>query len=135
MRNFKIILLCLAGVFLCMHNFVPHSHAEIAAAKSTHHHAQDDHHHQHEDRGSTEDGPLEVPSHQESVAKYIIKHHSEQTHVPPELLYDIPGVHSLNQTDPITLSYFPSQGNYRFNWTYYSVSSSYLRGPPAVILS
>ena len=135
MRNFKICVLYMAGVFLCIHNFVPHSHAEVSITKSTHEH-HGDHRHEHErGAGSSESSPLELPSHQESVAKYIIKHHSEQTHIAPEVLYYFPGVHSLDQTDPITLSYLPSQGNYRLNWSYYSISSSYLRGPPSLILS
>ena len=133
-RNLKIFVLYLAGVFLFMHNIVPHSHSDVSL-KSTHQH-HGGHHHEHEsDNDSSKSDPLELPSHQESVAKYIVKHNSEQTHFAPELLYYTPGVYSLDQTDPIMLSYVPPQRNYRLNWDYLSVSSSYLRGPPSIIIS
>ena len=135
MRNFKIFLLYMAGLFLCIHNFVPHSHAEISITKSTHEHHGDDHHEHDTDNDSSESIPLELPSHQESVAKYIIKHNSEPSHFAPELLYYTPGVFSLAQSDPITLSIFPATRNCRLQWDFLRVSSSYLRGPPSLILS
>ena len=134
MRNLRIFLLYMAGVFLCMHNFVPHSHAEISVSKSTHEHHGDDHQHD-GDAGSSESSPLELPSHQESVAKYIIKHNSEPSHFAPELLYHIPGVYLLAELDPITLSHVFPPGRFRFKWDDLNTSSYYLRGPPSLILS
>ena len=135
MRNLKIFVLYLAGVFLFMHNFAPHNHIETSITKSTHQHHGDVHHEHDSDDESSKGNPLELPSHQESVAKYIIKHNSEQIHFSPELLYYTPGVYSLDKTDPLTLSYVPRQRSYRYNWDYLSISSSYLRGPPSLILS
>ena len=125
----------MAGLFLCIHNFVPHSHAEIPITKSTHQH-HGGHHHEHErGAGSSESSPLELPSHQESVAKYIIKHNSELSDFSPELVYDTTGVYSLAKSYPITLSYVLPPGDFLFRWDYLRISSSYLRGPPSIILS
>ena len=131
----KIFLLYMAGLFLCMHNLVPHSHAEISITKGTHEHHGDDHHEHDRDAGSSESSPLELPSHQESVAKYIIKHNSELSDFLPELLYDGTVVYSPATLDPIILSYVLPPGNFRLKWDYLSISSSYLRGPPSLTLS
>lgn len=134
-RSLKIFVLYLAGLFLFMHNFVPHNHIETSITKSTHQHHHNDHHDHDGDDETSKNNPLKLPSHQESVAKYIVKHNTEQSHFAPELLYYTPGVYSLDQTDPITLSYVPSTRNYSFRWDYLYIPSSYLRGPPSLFLS
>ena len=125
----------MAGVFLCIHNFVPHSHAEISISKSTHKHHGDDHHEHERDAGSSESSPLELPTHQESVAKYIVKHNSEHSDLSPELLYDTTVAYSPATLDPIILAYLLPPGNFRLKWDDLRISSSYLRGPPSLILS
>lgn len=142
-KNLKIFVLYVAGLFLCVHNFIPHNHAEVSEIVSSHYHHGDAQHgdvqHDHEipaaDDESEASDPLELPDHQENVAKYIIKHHSEQIVFAPDLLIYIAGVYAINQPDPLTLSYLPNTRSYRLRWDCLLISSSYLRGPPSLILS
>lgn len=139
MKNIKVFLLYVAAVFLCIHNFIPHNHAEPVVVESAAHHHGDGQQHEHQkpagdDQPESSD-PVELPSHQENLAKYIIKHHSEETEFAPEFQFHIPGVFAVNQADPNTLSYLPPTRRFALDWRYLRISSSYLRGPPSFIAS
>lgn len=138
-KNLKVFLLYIAAVFLCIHNFIPHDHVQASVNKSAAHHHGDGQQHEHEsqpgDDGSERGDPLELPSHQESVAKYIIKHHSEETNFAPELQFHIQSVYAISQADSITLFKLPPSGSYVPEWDYLLISSSYLRGPPSLVVS